>query len=727
MAASITPALRVAISQYYQKRSRTVLLDHVVSVKVTLTAMAGTMSTATVICADPEGALVNDYNVQPMQSIQISMTTHGPFTPIFTGYIDVVSSVINPGGPRLFVMQSSSPYKLWNITSQTTTDTQNIALSYMSGVNGTDILRYSAQAVHYPYNNIQIDPGVVSGAYTWGQLDTSVFISPNQQTWSSVLQDILQNNSLEFFFDEQGRGVWRRLAYLGDPNNYGENPAYAYGQYASSLSYPPPLLANNQVISAYFSTSDIGTVSYVEVRFGVIPVSAQIAPSMAGVWEAPPAFTNTFGVRRLITYIPWITTQTAANAMAAALGMRYSANIQTAVISCIANPLYRLGTLVRVDYDTLVKFRSPSLLSASPMGSLYYIDKIEYKLVWGEEWSQTLHLKYGRPYGMPFPFLIGETKGNAPSFPLITMPLATNNVFNPIAQDVTTINASSVSVSVMITADKQLPDTNIALTNIIPPGSSLRVYNTTGAAISKYSTYSTQSLPNTIDPSTFIVHDTNDPYGYFTIVKLGNFSLSPSSSDVVPGGYPVAPRDNNTKGNGSGSVAVVAMNSPRNMAQKVLAYAETFRSVAGYSEQQLYRTNQGTSPYPTFDCSGLVWYCWNALIATGNGTAIPYASSNAQGLYDYFTGHGVSSYTGYASANPGDLLFIQPPTGNIEHVGFCESGGIGGSIYGANNDVLPLSQQVNSYPTSSYYGASGTMVNEYLDMQGVTIALLNAL
>jgi hypothetical protein len=101
-----------------------------------------------------------------------------------------------------------------------------------------------------------------------------------------------------------------------------------------------------------------------------------------------------------------------ADALAAALGLRYSGNMHTCSLTMVADPAVKLGTTIRVPkfpdlmpVDNRLNQNAHTLAVQKTPWYYYYVYGITYNLQVGGQWTMTLDLRYGRDEKLQFPYL----------------------------------------------------------------------------------------------------------------------------------------------------------------------------------------------------------------------------------------------------------------------------------------------------------------------------------
>jgi len=255
----------------------------------------------------------------PMNSVYLWLQNRdGQWGKAWTGYIDEVHYIWDPDQGELVHLLCTSPAKLWEIVHVTPSDAQTLAIASATNIAATSILRYSAQRVGFPDGMLTF-PGPDPDSGTGQQTSAlqSAATSPDEQSWSAVMQALLPSTGVEWFFNGSGQSVWRRIGYLG------------------TEGMTPRLVRLDDILHADLAESDRGVVTTVEVRWGNQP---QIQGS--GLWTAPPAMIRGLKDRRVVVYAPWLYSPPAAQYLANVLGMQYSSGVLQGSVTLPADPLY---------------------------------------------------------------------------------------------------------------------------------------------------------------------------------------------------------------------------------------------------------------------------------------------------------------------------------------------------------------------------------------------------
>jgi len=644
-------------------------------------------------------------HVQPaaMDVVEVQTTNrHGQWGQVWTGYIDTVTRSYDPDNGNVVTLDCTSPYKLWEITHQTPDDVFTLAQAYMSNLAGSSVLTYSARAVGYNPALLLIDPKADTGSGLWSTISESTWTNPDQATWSSTMQQLLANSGLEFFFREDGRGVYRQIGYLPDP-----------------FPHTIPLITLLDILHADVAESDQGVVTRIQVTWSV---QENALIQQAAFAQAPAGMIAHLRQRTLQVYAPWLLTYAAAQYLATTLLDQYAAGVATASVTIPADPRFQIGGLCAV--PSLKKGHGPTT---------YYITGIVYQLTWAGSWVMTLALKYGRDGSNAFPY-IGD----------VTRPVVSSTVAAGLPAVGTTLptdpsNPRRISTPFTVVLDRTVNKTAVA-TPDFPVGTVLQVrdgsgYGGVGAsgeytAVSPAPGQATRTLGLTVDAGVT---------AYVTVIALGygdsggtgsQTGTAAGQTGATPG---TAAGQTGTPGTGRTGTGQPAAGStstpgtimhPRNLAERVLASAVALKG-------QPYRErNAGPRAW---DCSGLVAF---ALAAQGfqgclfvNGGTDPVTGEvyntdiGPSGLWTYLQQHGATISTVDAS-QPGDVLFVQHQDGSdpygqagFTHTCFCLTpGGYGsGMNFGANNLVIGICAS----PIKGWPDNFGFPINLCLDMSTI--------
>lgn len=580
------------------------------------------------------------YEVQPapMWEVQLYLRNrYGEWAPDWNGLIDSVNQVSDTSSGDQLVISCTTKQKKFDVTYQTPSGATSLSLAYATGIQGTAVLNYCCNQVGFPLSALKISGNPDSGANTWGAISTSNFVDPSQANYTSILQGLLQDSGLEMFFDEEGSLIWRPLAYLNVP------------------STPRPV--NLADVTHYdLGFGDKGVVTTVEVRYGAMPF--HVAPGDAGgaYWQAPQEMVNALGTRYYTVTAAWITDNNhgAASYLAKALGQISAANIASGVIVQLADPMFRLGTVIEV--PALKEGKSPSY---------FYVTGKVNNLDMEGNWWQILSLNYGRPKGQSFPYGLNPTTPIPPTGP--NSGFQTNTTIPTLNLDGTADGSSQLGR--YSSPFKLTQVTSVAKGTVvvdpslgIPIGSDIQITTKFGSgkkAIGTSAVYTVVKGPSNgmIEMSNTMGYTT----GYVTLIDLGQ-GVDPTTSSPTDG-----TTTNPYNPGGTGYPAPGSKEPPQpsknpnpgslNLAQRALAIAES-KNGAQYG-------GGGVGPN-TFDCSGFVYWCYNQ-------AGYKLARMNVGGIYAYFKNLGAPSIP-LAQAQPGDLLFfgdMRDP--NNQHIGFYVS------------------------------------------------------
>src|ERR1035437_1531217 len=210
------------------------------------------------------------------------------------------------GQSKTYTLSASSPYKLFNITTQTAASSIGFSIDYSYGMKGTALLKYAAKQCNYAvvlgllpaatgwgYSmdlnesgaKGTIDYSTDVGVDTYGAISASIYLSPAQQTYSSILQGLVGDTELEFFFNEMGQLIWRPLAYLNVPGNAPTGiPQSNLQATLNSITESTKIIQKDVILNHTFTETDQGALTTIYVRYSVLPnLYTQ------GIWQAPHA------------------------------------------------------------------------------------------------------------------------------------------------------------------------------------------------------------------------------------------------------------------------------------------------------------------------------------------------------------------------------------------------------------------------------------------------------
>ncbi len=633
-------------------------------------------------------------HVQPaaMDVVEIQTANrHGQWGCVWTGYVDKVTRSRDPENGNSVTLDCTSPYKLWEVTRQTPDDVAALSVAYLTNLAGSDVLTYSARAVGYNPALLMIDPTADSGSGIWSTISESAWTTPDQATWSSTMQQLLANSGLEFFFREDGRGVYRQIGYLPDP-----------------VPRSVPLITPLDMMRADLAEADAGVVTRVQVTWGT---QQNALIQTAAFAQAPAGMIAHLGQRTLQVYAPWIQTYQAAQYLATTLLDQYAAGVATASVTIPADPRFQIGGLCAV----------PSFRAGRGV-TVYYITGIVYQLTWGGAWVMTLALSYGRAQDGVFPY-------NA----LTAAPVITAEVITGLPKaaagslPVDAGNPRRISTPFTVVLDRTVNKTTAA-TPDFPVGAVLQVRASDGVsgvgASGEYTVVAPMPGPPAQAARTLGLTLDAGATAYVTVIAqgYGDSGGTGSQAGTAAGGNVTTPGTGHT-GTGQAPAAQsytpTNLLHPTNLAAMVLA---TALSLAGRPYIESHAGEDG------FDCSGLVCYALAAhgfqgcLILNGGGSYN--TDIGPDGLYlRYVQGKGAVPIDINAT-QPGDLLFCQHQDGSdpygqsgFTHVGFCMTAGgfASGAMYGGNNPTLGLSVT----PIQGWHDNFGAALTLALDMSNV--------
>ncbi len=636
-----------------------------------LLATTNTSSQATLAFHDPTGALMDTVAPQAMDAVTVRLRNRlNVWAGAWAGYVDECHEIHDPAQGRLMTLRCRGPYKKWEVGRQSAGDVLALAFAGMRNMVGAEIVRYSARAVGYNPAYITFDPVADSGTGLYPSIAQSTMANPDQQTWSAPVQQVLASSGLEFYFDENGYGHYRRMGFLGALDALGR-PRQKY----------IPQIPLEDVLHVDYGTGDTGLVTSVEVRWGPFPTT-----QTSGKAPSNPADTAgmaaQLGTRPLVITAPWLLSRAGAQWLAETLLDQYASGAATASVIVIADPdKYRVGTLV--DMPGVRKGRGVTR---------YYISSCSYLCQWGSQWICTLGLVYGRAPGNKFPYLgtvaypvLTADKNDLPQ----TVPLL---AFDP-------TNDSKVTNPFTIQAQPTLA-VNQASSSSLPVGAVIELRGTVsggGQWVGPSHQYTVVAAPQGQDPGV-IGLQSGSGTAYVTLITLGsgdngggtgtgNGSTGAGGRTSMVQGPPT--RAPGTASNGqSVADATPAYNGhPTTYAQRALATALTLQG-------PYYRSYDAGPSY--YDCSGLIAHCFSVQGFTGLLT--PHAASGdgsngdlgPNGEFFYFLNHGAKEIDP-SQAQPGDLLFCYAASDSFQqgfsHIAFLLRPGVS---YGGNSPTLGI-------------------------------------
>jgi len=663
-----------------------------------LLATTNTSSQATITLNDPLGGLMDTVNPQAMDAITVRLRNRrGVVAGAWAGYLDECREIHDPSAGRTVSLKCRGVYKRWEVGRQSAGDVLALAMAGMRNVAGAEVVRYSARAVGYNPANITFDPVADSGTGLYPSIAQSTMTNPDQQTWSAPVQQMLASSGLEFFFDEDGYGHYRRVGFLGSGQKY------------------IPQIPLEDMLHVDYGVGDIGLVTSVEVRWGPFPTTLSSAKAYA-----PQSMADQLGSRPLVIQAPWILGGIGATATQAPSGAQflaetlldqYASGATTASVIVIADPAtYRLGTLVDV----------PGARKGQGV-SRYYITSVTYLCQWGGQWVATLGLNFGRAPGNRFPYVGGI------SYPVLKVDPTygpQNNIpflsFDP-------TNNAKITSPLTVQAQRGLA-ANQASSSSLPVGAVIELRQTVsggGQWVGPSHQYTVVAPPQGQDPGV-IGLQSGSGTAYATIITLGSgdtgSGTGTGTGDTSGGNAIMGPA---TQARGT-----VSHSAPTDMSMHPSPFPSSLALKALAADQQL--TGQpyifGAAGPNGWDCSGSIYWAYQQVGFNWRNT---YHAPDTE--YNYMLQHGARAIS-VDDAQPGDLLFIVEPgpvynhdgtagypniQGGFSHIAVCyRAGGIsGGSNFGANSSTLGIGIRSNISVPSEW----GTSFNRALSMQNVTL------
>jgi len=661
-----------------------------------LLATTNTSSQATITLSDPTGALMDTVNPQPMDAVTVRLRNRrGVWAGAWAGYLDECREIHDPAQGRVVTLKCRGPYKRWEVGRQSAGDVLALAIAGMRNVAGAEVVRYSARAVGYNPANITFDPVADSGTGLYPSIAQSTMVNPDQQTWSAPVQQMLASSGLEFFFDEDGYGHYRRMGFLG-----------AFDALGRPLQKHVPQIALEDVLHADLGNGDTGLVTSVEVRWGPFPTTQ-------GATRAPSNPADTagmvaqLGTRPLVIQAPWLLSRAGGQWLADTLLDQYASGAATASVIVIADPAqYRVGTLVDM----------PGVRRGQGV-TRYYISSCSYLCQWGSQWVCTLGLVYGRAPGNRFPY-IGSISAPVLTADRRTLP---QNVallaFDP-------MNSAKVTTPLTVQAQPTLT-VNQASSSSLPVGTVIELRATVsggGQWVGPSHQYTIVAPPQGQDPGV-IGLQAGSGTAYATIITLGSGDTgsgtgtgngSTTTTSSLTQGPPTRPQGTASNGQ-SVSTSLTLNNPPTTLAQQALTAALTLNG----------------KPYQVFhagprhwDCSGVIAWAFNTvgfpLVTPNNWSNDGENGDEGQnggpdGEFYYFLNHGAVERPSVDDAQPGDLIFCfeagQSQRG-FSHIAFLLRPGVS---FGGNSPTLG----VGPIAIAGFHSDAGPPFNRALDMSHI--------
>jgi len=433
-----------------------------------------------------------------MQAIQLLLKNrYQQWAVAWTGYIDEVHQGFEASVGDTVTIKATSPAKLWERTRLTPSIAQSLGYTVFAGVSGSTLLQWSAQSVGYPLPSLVIDPAADSGSKSFSVNPSMLANDPQNQTWMAVMQGVLADTGLEWFFTETGLSVWRPLGYL--------RPQLA----------PPRPIDEEDLLQSTLSEGDTGIVTRVEVRWGAL----QSHLNSPGIWTAPAAMEKHLGVRTVVFYAPWIGANgapngaLAANYLAQALGQMYAANVLTGTVTLPADPAFQIGRQCQVAAPGAIATTSRN---QSPY-TTYYISSVVYDLQWNGPWTMTLGLTYGRAPGNAFPY------ASQFSYPVATADARSGLSLGNSVLLVSADNPQQLTTGFTVQTNSSVPVGSVACDpSIIYPGSVITIRNSAGTMLgnSPKHDYTAVATPAVTGPVLLVNQGSGT--GYVTFITYGN-------------------------------------------------------------------------------------------------------------------------------------------------------------------------------------------------------------
>lgn len=484
---------------------------------------------------DPNQIIGRTLQINPMDVITLevnSVYNQRTLAPIWAGYVDIATSHMDLQTGNVMVINCSSPYKLWenttiNLGVGTTTAQElinnpfNLAIASISGISAENVVKATASAVNYPgpLRDLPFNPNIYTGPGTavaglWSlTVPDNMASQPDLQTYSAIVQGMLADTATELFFDEQANLIFREVGYL-NPNALPTMP--------NAPLIPRRILAQD-IISSDLGRSDQGVITEVRVRWNYDQVFSQ-----DGYWVAPQGIINQLGNRVHVINAPWLMNQQAAMFLAKAVGQMSASGVAVGSITMPLDPSYRIGMLCQVQD------------AYAPAGSysLYYIVGIVYSMTWGQPWTMTVQLGYGRAPSQQFPYIGTESIPLLSDFKASQAQGGNASAGIPNGNGLTFTNGQ-LTDGASTTFDGTLKSEQItANPNVLPVGSVVILTDANGKPIgpSRTGTYTVVKGGTAGQAGIGINAKISDPVSY-TVVSTGSVtaSVTTGSSGTAPG------------------------------------------------------------------------------------------------------------------------------------------------------------------------------------------------
>lgn len=661
-------------------------------------ATTGGVGQLSAVFHDPNDHIKKTVQPHSMDLIQLWLKNrYNQWAKAWTGYVDTSHRTFDPEGGNTVQITATSPYKLFEKTSQTPAQQKDLAVAVATNVVGSEVLKRACDAVGYPRSMLRVHP-IADGGSGYNTPDLSSFTSPDAATWSTPLQALLSNTGLELFINEAGYLYYRQMDFIAP--------------WMPGRAAIPRPVSDADVLHADLFESDQTAVTRVEVRYLGHPLH-QNAP----YWQAPAAMEKHLRPRHVVVNRPDITQPAAAQYVANALGQQYAAGLLQGTVTLPADPLFGIGTLCRV--PSLADGAQDALGIRLDATSVYYISSITYQLDWGSTWAMTLGLSFGRGHDQTFPY-VGDV-----AFPLPSKAARAGFAHTTTIPTFTTDpnNAAQLTHPFAIVAQPSLASDQVAVDPaVIPEGTVIAVktahangavigptlngeYNAIkGAGITGY----TVGLKSTASSTGFVTYITDGAGAPQVPADASATDSGPSRQDGTARSTLTGPPIPYTGG---------APASGGGLPLKALQVA--------YSKLGAPYVPKLAGPV-AYDCSGLVAASWAAV---GVSDMMRGASGDCgpHGEWDYFLNHGARRIDPSA-AQPGDIMVIiepNPPRGSyaagqcsavtgqcgFSHIAFCIKPSFN---LGADNQDIGTAILSNAGFKSHF----GTHFTDALDMSG---------